>query len=92
MVIIDAVVRLLPGVLGDEDSAKDDSFSESAGGLLEYPQYTRPEVFRGMKVPDILLSGDHKKIVKWRKEQALERTKRWRPDLLDRKEQMTEDR
>ena len=80
MVIIDAVVRLLPGALGDEDSAKDDSFS---AGLLEYPQYTRPEVFRGMKVPDILLSGDHAKIAQWRREQALERTKKWRPDLLE---------
>ncbi len=79
MVIIDAVVRLLPGALGDEDSAQDDSFSE---GLLEYPQYTRPEVFRDMKVPDILLSGDHAKIAEWRKQQALERTKKWRPDLL----------
>jgi tRNA (guanine37-N1)-methyltransferase len=79
MVIIDAVVRLLPGALGDEDSAQDDSFSE---GLLEYPQYTRPEVFRDMKVPDILLSGDHAKIAEWRKKQALERTKKWRPDLL----------
>ena len=79
MVIIDAVVRLLPGALGDEDSAKDDSFSD---GLLEYPQYTRPEVFRNMKVPDILLSGDHAKIAEWRKQQSLERTKKWRPDLL----------
>ena len=79
MIIIDAVVRLLAGALGDEDSPKDDSFSE---GLLEYPQYTRPEVFRGMKVPDILLSGDHGKIAEWRRRQALERTKKWRPDLL----------
>ena len=79
MVIIEAVVRLLAGALGDEDSAKNDSFSE---GLLEYPQYTRPEVFRGMKVPDILLSGDHGKIAKWRHEQALQRTKKRRPDLL----------
>jgi len=82
MVIIDAVVRLLPSALGDEDSAKDDSFSESAGGGLEYPQYTRPEVFRGMKVPDILLSGDHAKIAEWRRQQAIERTKKWRPDLI----------
>jgi tRNA (guanine37-N1)-methyltransferase len=82
MVVIDAVVRLLPGALGDEDSAKDDSFSESTGGGLEYPQYTRPEVFRSMKVPDILLSGDHGKIAEWRRQQALERTKKWRPDLL----------
>jgi tRNA (guanine37-N1)-methyltransferase len=79
MVIMDAVVRLLSGALGDEDSAKDDSFSN---GLLEYPQYTRPETFRGMRVPDILLSGDHAKIAKWRKDQALERTKKHRPDLL----------
>jgi tRNA (guanine37-N1)-methyltransferase len=79
MVIIDAVVRLLPGALGDEDSSKDDSFSE---GLLEYPQYTRPEIFRNMKVPEILLSGDHSKIAEWRRRQAFERTKKWRPDLL----------
>ncbi|MHC4084344.1 MAG: tRNA (guanosine(37)-N1)-methyltransferase TrmD [Planctomycetota bacterium] len=84
MVIIDAVVRLLPDALGDEDSSKDDSFS---AGLLEYPQYTRPEVFRDMKVPDILLSGDHAKIAEWRRRQAIERTKKWRPDLLkDNKE------
>ncbi len=82
MVLIDAVVRLLPGSLGDEDSSKHDSFSESAEGGLEYPQYTRPEIFRGMKVPDILLSGHHAEIEKWRKQQALERTKRHRPDLL----------
>jgi len=80
MIVIDAVVRLLAGALGDEDSPKDDSFST---GLLEYPQYTRPEVFRGMKVPDILLSGDHGKIAEWRRRQATERTKKWRPDLLD---------
>lgn len=79
MIIVDAVVRLLTGALGDEDSAKDDSFS---AGLLEYPQYTRPEVFRGIKVPDILLSGDHAKIAQWRRQQALERTKKSRPDLL----------
>jgi tRNA (guanine37-N1)-methyltransferase len=79
MVIIDAVVRLLAGALGDEGSAGDESFSE---GLLEYPQYTRPEVFRQMKVPDILLSGDHKKIAQWRRQMALERTKKYRPDLL----------
>jgi tRNA (guanine37-N1)-methyltransferase len=78
MVIADAVVRLLAGALGDLDSSKDDSFSN---GLLEYPQYTRPEVFREMKVPDILLSGDHAKIAQWRRQQALERTQEWRPDL-----------
>jgi tRNA (guanine37-N1)-methyltransferase len=83
MVIIDAVVRLLRGALGDEDSPKDDSFSESTSGGLEYPQYTRPEVFREMKVPDVLLSGDHSKIAEWRRQQTLERTKKWRPDLLD---------
>lgn len=82
MVIIDAVVRLLPGALGDEDSASDDSFSN---GLLEYPQYTRPEVFRGMKVPEILLSGDHGKIAEYRQQQALERTQKYRPDLLEKK-------
>ena len=79
MIIIDAVVRLLAGALGDEDSPKDETFSQ---GLLEYPQYTRPEVFRGMKVPDVLLSGDHAKIDQWRRTQALERTKKRRPDLL----------
>lgn len=80
MVLIDTVVRLLPGALGDEQSAQDDSFS---GGLLEYPHYTRPEVFRGMKVPEVLLSGDHGRIAQWRRRQALERTRMWRPDLLD---------
>jgi tRNA (guanine37-N1)-methyltransferase len=79
MVIIDAVVRLLAGALGDDDSARDESFTN---GLLEYPHYTRPEVFRGMKVPEILLSGDHAKIAEWRRRQALERTEKWRPDLL----------
>lgn len=80
MVLIDAVVRLLEGALGGADSAEDDSFSNS---LLEYPQYTRPEAFRGMKVPEILLSGDHGKIAEWRKRKSLERTKKYRPDLLD---------
>ncbi|MHC5061486.1 MAG: tRNA (guanosine(37)-N1)-methyltransferase TrmD [Planctomycetota bacterium] len=80
MVLIDAVVRQLPGALGDDESARNDSFSDN---LLEYPQYTRPEVFRQMKVPEVLLSGDHAKIAEWRKEQSLERTKRHRPDLLD---------
>ena len=79
MVVVDAVVRLLPGALGDENSKTDDSFST---GLLEYPQYTRPEVFAGMKVPDVLLSGNHEKIAKWRQQQAIERTKKNRPDLL----------
>jgi tRNA (guanine37-N1)-methyltransferase len=79
MVVIDAVVRLLPGALGDKDSASEDSFSN---GLLEYPHYTRPEVFRGMKVPEVLLSGDHARIEKWRRQQAVDRTRKWRPDLL----------
>jgi tRNA (guanine37-N1)-methyltransferase len=82
MVIIDAVVRILPGVLGDEDSAEDDSFSDLGAPGLEYPHYTRPEDFRGMKVPDVLLSGNHAEIEKWRRSQALERTKKHRPDLL----------
>ncbi len=79
VVVIDAVVRLLAGALGDEDSPKDESFST---GLLEYPQYTRPEVFRDMQVPDVLLSGDHARIAEWRHQQAIERTKKHRPDLL----------
>jgi tRNA (guanine37-N1)-methyltransferase len=84
MVIIDAVVRLLSGALGDENSAKDESFSESIGGFLEYPQYTRPEVFNDLAVPPILLSGDHGKITDWRRRQAIERTSKWRPDLLEK--------
>ncbi len=79
VVLVDAVARLLPGVLGDEQSAADDSFS---GGLLEGPQYTRPSEFRGWKVPDILLSGNHGEIAKWRMEQARQRTQENRPDLL----------
>lgn len=79
MVIIDAVVRLIPGALGDQESIRDESFSN---GLLEYPHYTRPEVFRGMQVPAVLLSGDHAKIAQWRREQSIERTRLWRPDLL----------
>src|SRR3984893_10813863 len=78
-VLVDAVVRLLPGVLGDEQSAADDSFSE---GLLEAPQYTRPAEFRGWKIPDVLLSGNHAEIAAWRKEQAQKRTRENRPDLL----------
>lgn len=81
MAVIDAVLRLIPGVLGSEESALDDSHS---GGLLEYPQYTRPEDFRGWKVPDILLSGDHAKIARWRREQSLKRTLERRPELLNK--------
>ncbi len=79
MVIIDAVTRLLPGVLGDDESAQEESFSH---GLLEYPQYTRPAEFGGMKVPDVLLSGNHAEIAKWRNEQSRQRTEERRPDLL----------
>ena len=82
MVIIDAVTRLLPGVLGDAESAQEDSFSQ---GLLEYPQYTRPADFRGMKVPEILLSGNHAEIARWRAEQARQRTEERRPDLFEKR-------
>jgi tRNA (guanine37-N1)-methyltransferase len=82
MVIIDAVTRLLPGVLGDEDSARQDSFSQ---GLLEYPQYTRPADFHGLKVPEVLLSGNHAEIARWRAEQARLRTEARRPDLLPKR-------
>ena len=80
MMMIDAIVRLIPGVLGDDESAVDESFSN---GLLEYPHYTRPAEYRGMKVPDVLLSGNHAKIDEWRREQALVRTQKVRPDLLE---------
>lgn len=83
LMVIDAVSRLLPGVLGDPTGAQDDSHSM---GLLEYPHYTRPPEFRGWKVPDILLSGDHAKIDKWRREQALTRTFNKRPDMLEKAE------
>jgi tRNA (guanine37-N1)-methyltransferase len=82
MVVVDAVARLLPGVLGDDESAKDESFGPD-GPALEYPQYTRPAEFRGMKVPDVLLSGNHAEIAKWRSEQAKARTKERRPDLME---------
>ena len=80
MVLVDSVVRLLPDVLGNEESAPQDSFST---GLLEYPHYTRPAEFRGMKVPDVLLSGNHARIDQWRREQSLRRTYERRQDLLD---------
>jgi tRNA (guanine37-N1)-methyltransferase len=79
MVVIDAVTRLIPGVLGDDESSHDESFSQ---GLLEYPQYTRPAEFRDLKVPEVLLSGNHAEIARWRAEQARLRTKERRPDLL----------
>jgi len=84
MVIIEAVARLIPGVLGNPQSLDEESF---AHGMLEYPQYTRPEDFRGMRVPEILLSGDHEKIRAWRENQARERTAHRRPDLLTRRKQ-----
>lgn len=83
LILIDAVSRLLPDVLGDPTGAQDDSH---AMGLLEYPHYTRPPEFRGWKVPDILLTGDHAKIDKWRREQALQRTLKKRPDMLEKAE------
>ena len=81
--MIDALSRLIPGVLGDPDGAQDDSHSM---GLLEYPHYTRPPEFRGWSVPEILLSGDHGKVERWRREQALSRTFRKRPDMLEKAE------
>ena len=80
MVVVDSVARLVPGVLGSDESAGDESFSE---GLLEYPQYTRPQEFRGLAVPDVLISGNHAEIRKWRSKKALEKTRSVRPDLLN---------
>ncbi len=82
MVVVDAVVRLLPGVLGDERSAQAESFTS---GILDHPHYTRPEKFRGKRVPNVLLSGNHTLIEQWRAQEALRRTKKWRADLIDRK-------
>ena len=79
VVLVDAIVRLLPGALGHDQSAVDDSFSN---GFLEAPQYTRPAEFRGWRVPEVLLSGNHAEIARWRKEQAIKRTRKNRPDLL----------
>ncbi len=84
MVVVDAIVRLIPGVLGDKNSLNFESFE---GNLLEYPQYTRPQNFRGNAVPEVLLCGDHRKIASWRKAEALKRTKTRRPDLLTAKKQ-----
>jgi tRNA (guanine37-N1)-methyltransferase len=80
LVIVDAVARLVPGVVGDESSVAGDTFARD--GLLDFPQYTRPAEFRGLQVPPVLLSGHHAEIEKWRREQAIERTRRHRPDLL----------
>ena len=82
MVLTDAVLRYIPGVLGDSNSALDESFSDN---LLEYPQYTRPAEFMGLKVPDVLISGNHKNIEKWKEEQRILETKKYRPDLLEKK-------
>ena len=81
MVVVDAIVRLIPGVFGSEDSAKHDSHSD---GLLQYPQYTRPATFRGWSVPEVLLSGNHAQIARWRRQQAIQRTSERRPDLIDK--------
>ena len=81
LAVIDATVRLLPGALGDEMSAVDESFSSD--GLLEYAQYTRPASYRGMDVPEVLLSGDHARVDAWRRQSAIERTALWRPDLIE---------
>src|SRR5512138_1365733 len=89
LLIIDAISRLLPGVLGDPTGAEDDSHSM---GLLEYPHYTRPPEFRGWQVPEVLLSGDHGKIEKWRREQAILRTFNKRPDMLEKAELSKQDR
>jgi tRNA (guanine37-N1)-methyltransferase len=89
MVVIDAVTRLLPGALGAEEGAASDSFAE---GLLEYPQYTRPADFRGWQVPEVLLSGHHEQIRRWRRKEALRRTWRRRPELLGRAELTEADR
>jgi tRNA (guanine37-N1)-methyltransferase len=80
MVLIEAIARLLPGVLGNDESAAQESFTS---GILDYPHYTRPEYFENLKVPEVLLSGDHKKIKRWRQQQALKVTKERRPDLLE---------
>lgn len=89
LAVTDSVIRLVPGVLGSSDSPVDESFCNN---LLEYPQYTRPEIYRGLKVPDVLLSGDHKKIEIYRRKEALIRTKEKRPDLFEKIELTEEDR
>jgi tRNA (guanine37-N1)-methyltransferase len=86
MCLLEAVIRLLPGVLGNGDSAREESFSEACGGLLEYPHYTRPVSFRGLDVPELLRSGDHAKIKRWREEQAAERSVARRPELVEARE------
>ncbi len=90
MCLLEAVIRLLPGVLGNDDSAREESFSEELGGLLEYPHYTRPLEFRGMEVPEILRSGDHAKIRRYREEQARLRSAARRPDLVGEPERKSQ--
>ncbi len=89
LVLIDAVSRFIPGVLGNSESALSESFSQ---GLLEYPQYTRPADYKGWKVPDVLLSGNHAEIERWRKNESLKRTYKRRPDLLEKIELSEEDK
>ena len=89
MVVVDAVVRLIPGVLGSEDSLLGDSYTS---GLLEYPQYTRPADYNGFKVPEILLSGNHAKVAKWRRERVIRRTLERRPELLNETNISNEDK
>jgi tRNA (guanine37-N1)-methyltransferase len=88
MVVLEAVGRLVPGVMGNDTSADDESFAD---GLLEYPHYTRPAEFRGHEVPEVLRSGDHARVARWRRAQALARTREHRPDLLERRGGLTED-
>ena len=89
VVVVDAVSRFVPGVVGKEGSVRNDSFAE---GILDFPQYTRPREFRGLEVPQVLFSGDHKKIERWRRKKALEKTVRQRPDLVEHKTLALEDR
>jgi tRNA (guanine37-N1)-methyltransferase len=91
MVVLEAVGRLVPGVMGNETSAGDESFGEGSGGLLEYPQYTKPAEVRGLAVPEVLRSGDHGRIERWRRAQALRRTIERRPDLIERRGGLTAD-
>lgn len=90
LILMDAVARLVPGVLGDETATSDDSFAED--GLLEYPQYTKPPVFRGWEVPEILVGGNHVLQAKWKRQQSLIRTLEWRPDLLEKASLSKEDK
>jgi tRNA (guanine37-N1)-methyltransferase len=90
MALLEASVRLLPGVLGNQASARQESFGPACEGILEYPQYTRPACFRGLEVPEVLLGGDHARVAGWRREQAVLRTRRRRPELLDRGSQPTD--